>query len=66
MNKKYYKKEYQQIHKKNLLDNAIVSGAIILIMTFTDFYVVENALEQIFLLPTLYFFICQVPFSQSG
>lgn len=48
MNKKYYKKEYQQIHKKNLLDNAIVSAAIILIMTFTDFYVVENALEQIF------------------
>ena len=48
MNKKYYKKEYQQIHKKNLSDNAIVSGVIILIMTFTDFYVVENALEQIF------------------
>lgn len=48
MNKKYYKKEYQQIHKKNLLDNGIVSGVIILIMTFTDFYVVENALEQIF------------------
>lgn len=48
MNKKYYKKEYQQIHKKNLLDNAIVSGVIILILTFTDFYVVENALEQIF------------------
>lgn len=48
MNKKYYKKEYQQIHKKNLLDNVIVSGVIILIMTFTDFYVVENALEQIF------------------
>lgn len=48
MNKKYYKKEYQQIHKKNLLDNVIVSGFIILIMTFTDFYVVENALEQIF------------------
>ena len=48
MNKKNYKKEYQQIHKKNLLDNGIVSGVIILIMTFTDFYVVENALEQIF------------------
>lgn len=48
MNKKYYKKEYQQIHKMNLLDNVIVSGFIILIMTFTDFYVVENALEQIF------------------
>lgn len=48
MNKKYYKKEYQQIHKKNLLDKAVVSGVIILIMTFTDFYVVENALEQIF------------------
>lgn len=48
MNKKLYKKEYQQIHKKNLLDNAIVSGIIILILTFTDFYVVENALEQIF------------------
>ena len=48
MNKKYYKKEYQQIHKKNLLDNVIVSGFIILIMTFTDFYVVENALGQIF------------------
>lgn len=48
MDKKYYKKEYQQIHKKNLLDNPIVSGIIILILTFTDFYVVENALEQIF------------------
>ena len=48
MNKKYYKKEYQQIHKKNLLDNPVVSGIIILILTFTDFYVVENALEQIF------------------
>lgn len=48
MNKKYYKKEYQQIHKKNLLDNPIVSGIIILILTFTDFYVVEDALEQIF------------------
>lgn len=48
MNKKYYKKEYQQIHKKNLLDNALVSGFIIIILTFTDFYVVENALEQIF------------------
>ena len=47
MNKKYYKKEYQQIHKKNLLDKPVVSG-IILILTFTDFYVVENALEQIF------------------
>lgn len=48
MNKKLYKKEYQQIHKKNLLDNPVVSGIIILILTFTDFYVVENALEQIF------------------
>lgn len=48
MNKKYYKKEYQQIHKKNLLDNPIFSGAIILTLTFTDFYVVEDALEQIF------------------
>lgn len=48
MNKKYYKKEYQQIHKKSLLDNALVSGFIIIILTFTDFYVVENALEQIF------------------
>lgn len=48
MNKKYYKKEYQQIHKKNLLDNPLVSGFIIFILTFTDFYVVENALEQIF------------------
>lgn len=48
MNKKYYKKEYQQIHKKNLLDNPVVSGIIILILTFTDFYVVEDALEQIF------------------
>ena len=48
MNKKLYKKEYQQIHKKNLLDNHVVSGIIILILTFTDFYVVENALEQIF------------------
>lgn len=48
MNKKYYKKEYQQIHKKNLLDNDLVSGFIIFILTFTDFYVVENALEQIF------------------
>ena len=48
MNKKYYKKEYQQIHKKNLLDNHLVSGFIIFILTFTDFYVVENALEQIF------------------
>ena len=48
MNKKYYKKEYQQIHKKNLLDNPVVSGIIIIILTFTDFYVVENALEQIF------------------
>lgn len=48
MNEKYYKKEYQQIHKKNLLDNPVVSGIIILILTFTDFYVVENALEQIF------------------
>lgn len=48
MNKKYYKKEYQQIHKKNLLDNAVVSGVIIFILTFTDFYVVENAFEQIF------------------
>lgn len=48
MNKKYYRKEYQQIHKKNLLDNPVVSGIIILILTFTDFYVVENALEQIF------------------
>lgn len=48
MNKKLYKKEYQQIHKKNLLDNPVVSGSIILILTFTDFYVVENALEQIF------------------
>lgn len=47
-NRKYYKKEYQQIHKKNLLDNPVVSGIIILILTFTDFYVVENALEQIF------------------
>ncbi len=47
MNKKYYKKEYQQIHKKNLLDKPVVSG-IILILTFTDFYVVEDALEQIF------------------
>lgn len=41
-------KEYQQIHKKNLLDNPVVSGIIILILTFTDFYVVEDALEQIF------------------
>lgn len=48
MNKKYYKKEYQQIHKKNLLDNPIVSGIIIFILTLTDFYVVEDALEQIF------------------
>lgn len=48
MNKKYYEKEYQQIHKKNLLDNPLVSGFIIFILTFTDFYVVENALEQIF------------------
>ena len=48
MNKKLYKKEYQQIHKKNLLDNPVVSGIIILILTFADFYVVENALEQIF------------------
>lgn len=48
MNKKYYKKECQQIHKKNLLDNPVISGVIILILTFTDFYVVENALEQIF------------------
>lgn len=48
MNKKYYKKEYQQIHKKNLLDNSIFSGVIILILTLTDFYVVEDALEQIF------------------
>ena len=48
MNKKLYKKEYQQIHKKNLLDNPVVSGIIILILTFTDFYVVEDALEQIF------------------
>ena len=48
MNKKFYKKECQQIHKKNLLDDPIVSGVIILILTFTDFYVVENALEQIF------------------
>ena len=48
MNKKYYKKEYQQIHKKNLLDNPVISGVIILILTFTDFYVVEDALEQIF------------------
>lgn len=48
MNRKYYKKEYQQIHKKNLLDNPLVSGFIIFILTFTDFYVVENALEQIF------------------
>ena len=48
MDKKYYKKEYQQIHKKNLLDNPIVFGNIILILTLTDFYVVEDALEQIF------------------
>ncbi|WP_295131987.1 hypothetical protein [uncultured Catenibacterium sp.] len=48
MNKRLYKKEYHLIHKKNFLDNAIVSGTIILILTFTDFYVVENALEQIF------------------
>lgn len=48
MNKKLYKKEYHLIHKKNLLDNHLVSGFIILILTFTDFYVVENALEQIF------------------
>lgn len=48
MNKKYYKKEYQQIHKKNLLDNPIVFGGIILILTLTDFYVVEDALEKIF------------------
>lgn len=48
MNKKLYKKECQQIHKKNLLDNPVVSGIIILILTFTDFYVVEDALEQIF------------------
>lgn len=44
-----YEEEYeQQIHKKNLLDNPVISGVIILILTFTDFYVVENALEQIF------------------
>lgn len=48
MNKKLYKKEYQQIHKKNLLDNPVVSGIIILILTFTDFYVVEEALANIF------------------
>lgn len=48
MNKRLYEKEYHLIHKKNLLDNPIVSGIIILILTFTDFYVVENALEQIF------------------
>lgn len=48
MNKKLYKKECQQIHKKNLLDNPVVSGIIILILTFTDFYVVEDAFEQIF------------------
>lgn len=48
MNKKYYKKECQQIHKKNVLDYPLVSGFIIFILTFTDFYVVENALEQIF------------------
>ena len=48
MDKKYYKKEYQKIHKKNLLDNPLVSGVIIMILTFTDFYVVEDALEQIF------------------
>lgn len=48
MNKKLYKKECQQIHKKNLLDNPVVSGIIILILIFTDFYVVEDALEQIF------------------
>lgn len=47
-NKKLYKKEFQLIHKKNLLDNPVVSGIIILILTFTDFYVVEDALEQIF------------------
>ena len=30
------------------MDNPVVSGIIILILTFTDFYVVEDALEQIF------------------
>lgn len=30
------------------MDNPLVSGIIILILTFTDFYVVEDALEQIF------------------
>ena len=48
MNKRLYEKECHLIHKKNLMDDPIVSGTIILILTFTDFYVVENALEQIF------------------
>lgn len=48
MNKKLYKKECQQIHKKNLLDNPVVFGIIILILTFADFYVVEEALANIF------------------
>ena len=48
MNKRLCEKECHLIHKKNLLDDPIVSGTIILILTFTDFYVVENALEQIF------------------
>lgn len=48
MNNKQYKKEYKKIHKKNLLDNPVISGCIILILTLTDFYVVEDALEQIF------------------
>lgn len=52
MNNKQYKKEYKKIHKKNLLDNPVISGIIILILTLTDFYVVEDALEQIFFTST--------------